>query len=78
MWLIPASVLTGLCSSAVIAFSYIMQKKAYLEIAGTNRKVYKTCTWFIGFILLFIGSLLSLGKKYYKYRHSCKMYIMYN
>ena len=64
MWLIPASVLTGLCSSSIIAFAYIMQKKAYLKIAGTNRKVYKTCTWLIGFILLFIGSLLSLGKNY--------------
>ena len=61
MWLILGSVLIGLSSSAIVAFAYIMQKKAYLQIAGTNRKVYKTCTWLIGFCLMFFGSILSLG-----------------
>ena len=61
MWLILGSVLIGLCSSAIVAFAYIMQKKAYLQITGTNRKVYKTCTWLIGFALMFFGSILSLG-----------------
>lgn len=62
MWRIIGGVIVGLLSSVLNALSYTVQKKAHLLNAGSNRPIYKHPVWLIGFGLLLLGSIISLGE----------------
>lgn len=61
MWRIVGGVIVGLVSSCLNALSYVVQKKAHLLNARSNRPIYKHPVWLIGFGLLLLGSIISLG-----------------
>ncbi len=60
--LIICSVLVGLVSSFLNALSYIIQKKAHLLNQGSPRPIFKHPVWLIGFGVMLVGSIISLGK----------------
>lgn len=66
MWKIIGGVIVGVISSLLNALGYITQKKAHLLNAHSTRPIYKHPVWLLGFGLLVIAAIISLGRI-----HSC-------
>ena len=66
-WIAIVAFIIDCCASFLVSVSYIAQKKGFIKVEnsglnGTKRQnPYFTCEWIVGFILLFIGSLIHVA-----------------